>query len=103
MASGTITNFATDSGTNYCKMSDGTLIQWGEAIIPIESPSITVTFPLPFFSANYSITAMGVFTFTRDIDFVYAAQTTTKIDIYHGAADLTHAVGFKWMAVGRWK
>ena len=92
-----------DSGANYCKMPDGTLIQWGEASIQTGDAKTTVTLPLAFVNVNYAIMAMGDYTFTRDIDFVYGAQTTTAIDIYHGNPDITHTVTFKWVTIGRWK
>ena len=92
-----------DSGANYCKMPDGTLIQWGDASIPAGSEKTTVTFPLAFINTNYAVSVIGVYTVTRDVAFVYAAQTTTAIDIYDSLADVSLGETFKWLAIGRWK
>ena len=103
MASGTIKNFANDSGTNYCKMPDGTLIQWGDATIQLETDKITVNFPLAFVNTSYAIGAIGTYVSTKDMSFVYAAQTATTIDIYRSGSDLSYSMPFKWFAIGRWK
>ena len=98
-----ISDLGFESSSNYLKLPDGTLIQWGEATIPSGSAKTTVTFPLAFANVNYAFFPTGIYTYTRDISFVYAAQTATTIDIWHGSADLSHNVYFKWLTIGRWK
>lgn len=92
-----------ESDANYCKMPDGTLIQWGEASIVAGAAKTTVTFPIAFINTNYTVSAIGVYTFTRVVSFVYAAQTTTTIDIYDSLEDVSQGETFKWLAIGRWK
>lgn len=103
MASGTIKNFANDSGANYCKMPDGTLIQWGDATIQQGTDKITVNFPLAFVNNIYTISAIGTYVVTKDISFVYAAQTETAVDIYLSGSDFSYSMPFKWLTIGRWK
>lgn len=92
-----------ESGANYCKMPDGTLIQWGDASIAAHEQITTVTFPIAFINTNYTVSVLGVFANTRDVAFVYGVATTTNIEIYESLSDASLEEPFKWLAIGRWK
>lgn len=116
MASGTITNFASSSGSGYCKMSDGTLIQWGRinvsnvaiqntwgALYESGSQTSGVTFPIPFVgypacsaTANMSPSAWieGLSASTTGLSNFFLARPTS-VSAASGHID--------WIAVGRWK
>ena len=107
MASGTITNFATDSGTNYCKMSDGTLICHGTAANV--SSGARINFPVSFMgypdviitpAYNTGTTIRCIFSVSEvgaQSAKVYAWDTTTN------AISASTTLTFYWQAIGRWK
>lgn len=91
------------SGTGYCKMADGTLIQWGEATIASGNTVVTVSFPQTFSNSNYGFSVTGTFNNTRALTWATAGQTTSQIQVYRGVETYNYAQSLKWMAVGRWK
>lgn len=92
-----------ESGALYCKMADGTLIQWGTATIPANSASRTVVFPISFISATYGISIMGNYGNSRDLSWAFAGQSGSQITIYKGMSDISYAQYFHWLVIGRWK
>lgn len=98
MASGTITNFANDSGASYCKMPDGTLIQWGTITIPEGLYVEGITFSKAFLDTNYSLTCA-----------VYDSGILVNINSKYtgwcrvGRTPNTAANSIGWQAIGRWK
>lgn len=90
-----------ESGANYCKMADGTLIQWGLDIVPANLWSITIYFPKTFVNTNYSI-------MLNCYDNVGGHMWAS----YHLAIDScscyvdelsSYSRYFMWFAIGRWK
>lgn len=109
---------ANDSDTGYCKMPDGTLIQWGVTefksgstssyISPIVTSNITLTMPIPFADTNYIVFGSGRYStgLATAIGF-YSASTTTAYAHWWDAAARTFSATtplvVRWCAIGRWK
>lgn len=95
---------ASESGSNYCKMADGTLIQWG-ANIEVNSGTYEtiVNFDIPFISVpSFSAVASWI---NEEKMFVVANCSNTQATVFvrgntHG---ITKGMRFSWMAIGRWK
>ena len=103
---GTIKKVMNDSGSSYCKMPDGTLIQWGEERDKSNQAQITfseayVSIPTVFLTPvyNYQRTvrcSLGVVATTTGFT-LWAYDTDTNN--WSTSTDLW----FYWVAVGRWK
>lgn len=92
-----------ESGTGYCKLADGTLIQWGENIIAATNSKVHITFPISFINAAYAMCALPLFNSTRAVSCVVAGQVATGMDIYRSSNDLSSTQQIYWLAIGRWK
>ena len=53
MATGTMEKVTNNSGSGYCKMPDGTLIQWSDITIEANASNVQITFEIPFISSTY--------------------------------------------------
>lgn len=116
MASGTIKNFANDSGTGYCKMPDGTLIQWGRITVsdvPItntwgalyESPaqSSGVVFPIPFIDTP-CVVATAKLGPAAWLEYITSDREGLGTFYLVRPTSVTATNGhIHWQAVGRWK
>lgn len=105
MASGTIKNYANDSDTGYCKMADGTLIQFGYSTILADRLFLILTFPTQFVNNSFAFTVTPEFSDTRDVWMTYYGNSnnpTGSIYVYRNTA-LNTAQNFNWIAIGRWK
>ena len=102
MATGSMEKVTNNSGSGYCKMPDGTLIQWGKDNIAENDANKTVLFPVSFSDTNYSLTVSGGFAYIPTVFFVYSAQTINSVIIWKSTTD-THVQPFSWIAIGRWK
>lgn len=91
--------------SNYCKMPDGTLIQWGYGTISKGTDNVTVIFPVSYINTIYGFNAMPVFESDRTMSFVYAHTEQGSIGVYSRTNPITDNNGqaFKWIAIGRWK
>lgn len=119
MASGTIKNFANDSGTGYCKMPDGTLMCWGllsdlsprnltgtqSGTLYYHEYTANVTFPIAFVNTP----SISVTTLTgRECSISWVVANTTafsSFDTLSGqqTAESTRKLRVSWIAIGRWK
>ena len=93
---------ANDSGAGYCKMADGTLLQWGTGSIPsgVYVQTDYTTFAKPFIDTNY----ITMITPDDDVNIsnpVSANKTTTGFKC--GRAPNTATNNYTWYAIGRWK
>jgi hypothetical protein len=110
MASGTIKNYANDSDMGYCKMPDGTLIQWGVADNTADGYA-EITFPQAFVNRNYAILGTprhGPGHTSLDYFAIISASTVSSAIAYFRKAtdatpDLDTTAEISWFAVGRWK
>lgn len=104
MAAGSIKKVSNDSASNYCKMPDGTLIQWGQGNIQTTAGSSvnkTINFSQAFNNVNYI--AIGLNPNTGDpITMTASAYTDTSMRV--NVKDIaTTTRYFTWFVIGRWK
>ena len=117
MATSIINQVMNNSGENYCKMPDGTLIQWGRNQVTTASTSgiypgfgnnsmyrgvTDVTFPIPFTNtpavvADGDNRLYGAF----GINETHTTNSKFSVEGGHNAANTT--ISFFWVAIGRWK
>ena len=105
MATSPIQQVTNNVGSNYCKMPDGTLIQWGYGTIAKNADNVTVTFPVSFVDTLYGFNAIPVFESDRTMTLVYARVNANNIGVFSKTNPITSNNGqaFKWIATGRWK
>lgn len=115
MASGIIQKVIPDSGTNYCKMPDGTLIQWGYSNPSYANANIalsSVTFPIAFTAQPVvSLTVGDAQNTAQELaaNVKIGSITASKFDIsYQDPASQFRSDGsyikpIYWLAIGRWK
>ena len=96
------------SGSNYCKLPDGTLMCWGRVrisnIATKTTEYTTVSFPVPFLEVPSVI--VSLYNTTRPDLFMSVAGVTSasavRIYIYNGHSS-TQNLDAAWVATGRWK
>lgn len=109
MATGTIKKVMNESGSDYCKMPDGTLICWGNVTMP-SNGTASITFAKQFmndsygFSATYETLNGSVAGAIGTIKAYNIMQTGITVTI---AGEMPSAfVGrlrVSYVAIGRWK
>lgn len=104
-----------DSDAGYCKMPDGTLIQYGYFENPLSGSSYTGAKAIALneaFVNNYSVIANSQYKMYAsgytglDIFCVTQAISNTSIAIYLRKTDGTipqYPIIVHWIAIGRWK
>lgn len=119
MATGTVTKVIPTSGTGYCKMPDGTLIQWGKLSLGSKSTAaigslygagysdpqhFLVAFPFEFYSTDTTSFFISPIGGTYEIITAIAAnyQGIQQIDVARPTSGSISG-NFSWLAVGRWK
>lgn len=115
MASGIIQKVIPDSGNSYCKMPDGTLIQWGYSNPTYANANIalsSVTFPIAFIAQPVVSLTVGDSQNTQQelpANAKIRSITASKFDIsYQDPAgnfqsDGSYIKPIYWLAIGRWK
>ena len=105
MASGVIEKLSNDSANGYCKFPDGTLIQWGRGGSYVETATqYTIELPVAFADRYYSVAV----TPTGDKPYIGSSAildsvTTSSFKVWIGNPDNVFVLGFRWIAIGRWK
>lgn len=102
MAQSTIKQVTNNSGTGYCKMPDGTLIQWGTATISSGSESVTVDLAMNFYG-DYAISALPAFSSDRAASLVFSGRNGNFFKVHTKVNPVTFDQFFAWIAAGRWK
>lgn len=107
MASGTIPQVSNNSGAGYCKMPDGTLIQWGSVVGQFTNGacSQSIAFPIEFASVP-SVTASISSSSTQYATANAITTSPTNCIVYmimYGATTYTGNGNIMWTAIGRWK
>ena len=103
------------TNSNYTKLSDGTMIQWGTtdltsmALTQIASSGVytgtkALTFPAAFLDQNYIVTGRSRYSTGHSVPIGFNTVSTTQAqvvvyDFYARSGTIT----VKWQAVGRWK
>lgn len=95
---GGLNNFI-DSGNGYCKMPDGTLIQWGLITISAGTYYNDVQYTFPFYDTNYTATA----TTAGDNLACSVAASKSTYSLRVARSPNTNATDANWIAIGRWK
>lgn len=118
--SGFLTTDDFDSGTGYCKMPDGTLIQWGSLIVEQGSTAqyvgqtyqmpVSLSLPIPFVDTNYRVFGSSKFVSGGAVAIGHDVSLSTKSSAYIRAWDYTSrtlsssaTLKIWWIAIGRWK
>ena len=107
----TIEQITNNSGTGYCKMPDGTLIQWGNTTVsatPNADTNVDVTFPVAFVDTSYNLSCEIVGYYRSYAgsyyDYWVINRTTTKGTLrICNSGTLTPSIPLSWLAIGRWK
>lgn len=104
-----IKQITNNSEDGYCKMPDGTLIQWGSigGYEEAKRKDYTITFPIAFdTSYTYAMTANGRFfsdpnSYETVCTCKMVSATQAIVHVYNASTNYINAVF--WVAVGRWK
>ena len=98
-----------ESGTNYCKMPDGTLIQWGY-VVNSNTGYTAVSFPVTFATDNYIFSASPRYSSAYPyIDYRTVSQKVSNsggvvnFKPISSTGSYTTAAIADWLAIGRWK
>ena len=92
-----------ETGAGYCKMPDGTLLQWGETTISSGTRLSRIYFTQNFINANYGFSVISAIKSDNSvvpIGYYYAEASNVRI---YTASNVSADLNVKWMAVGRWK
>lgn len=109
MAHGTIEKVTNDSDNGYCKMPDGTLLQWGSAGgggASGTSANFPVTFGISFTKAPYI--AFGTYNDSSghydniSTSYFNLTQSGFTVRLSRPSSGYIGAV-VRWIAIGRWK
>lgn len=105
MATSPMEKVTNNSDTNYCKMPDGTLMQWGSSAIEAGKANKQVTFPLSFVDKNYGFSAIGDNSYSYDVKLTQYHAEIQYIYVYAqvNGGITTQNQPFIWLAIGRWK
>lgn len=108
MATGPIKQVTNNSGAGYCKMPDGTMIQWGSdgSYASGNSRDTDVTMPLSFVDTNYIIMAMGLYSNDPNVyEVIHIAKTVSasKFTVHQKNPTSNYLQKFRWLTIGRWK
>lgn len=104
--SGAVTIPTADEGANYCKMPDGTLIQWGEE--QNKSTQAQIAFSKTY-ASRPTVFLTPVYNYQRTVRCTLGAvATTTGFTLWAYDTDTQNwststDLWFYWVAVGRWK
>lgn len=123
MANGIIEKVIPNSGTGYCKMPDGTLIQWGSVACTNPSGSastmsqvadsgiytgtVRLSFSENFINTSYMVT--GCSKYDSGYEFPYGVNTKTAANVILRLYDFyarplnDGKMVIQYLAIGRWK
>lgn len=111
MAAGKIKQVTNDSANGYCKMPDGTLIQWGTETYSPQIPAggvaqATVTFPITFIDGTGMAILVSLLTSQpafRTATPASRGRASVNINIQNNYTSAAEGATFLWVAIGRWK
>lgn len=119
VTAGGLNSLKSESGNGYCKMPDGTLIQWGNSAnlafnittsisgTGMFRGSYQINFPISFSSATYVIS--GSSQYSTGLSFPFGAPYSgmvasyASVYIYNDTSKSGNEGRINWLAVGRWK
>ena len=113
MAQGDIKQVTNNSGKSnniyYCKMPDGTLIQWGKGTISGGSGSVTFTLPVSFVDTAYAVVASpDIVTSSSGVygtgaTFPTQITAVNQVRVHRSNSSATYDNYVYFIAIGRWK
>lgn len=110
MATSTIKQVTNNSGDNYCKMPDGTLIQWGAFSSTLEVAANafgedTITFPMSFKTYNYMtfFSVQSGAPAQRQVGLKDRAANAMDVYMQNLFSSVWSHPYIFWLAIGRWK
>ena len=106
-----------NSGVNYCKMPDGTLLCWGRTdtiqlsdLTPKSGNGYTyyeaalnISFAVPFVARPYLIVSKSGGSIATVVWQNWTAEKITEIDFATVGEATSTQVSADWIAIGRWK
>ena len=95
----TIQQIMNNSDFNYCKMPDGTLIQWGTT--SVSALTTTVQMPMPFKDKSYYALVNLIANSNSATNIT--AITMSSTDHFAIGVNTLPSGGARWLAIGRWK
>ena len=97
-SSGVLTSGAMtfESGTNYVKLPDGTMLVWGQATAT--GLYIDVQFNVLFANTDYAVMVTPVANSNDPINVTVYGKSTYKVRV-----NLNRPTAFEWLAIGKWK
>lgn len=104
---GDIAQVTNNSDSNYCKMPDGTLIQWGIANVYTvgTTKDVQVTMPIPF-TSTYTVVAngqVGSDTTNYEVIIVIQPNSASQFTAHIRNTTSNYTRQIYWLAIGRWK
>lgn len=110
MATGTIRKVTNDSGTGYCKMPDGTLIQWGRLASEVSVAANggraedIITFPISFINSDYIPAITDTTSVCTQRRTTIRTRTASTLGLYYENMYTSAWTPYVyWVAIGRWK
>lgn len=100
MAQGTMQKVTNNSQHGYCKMPDGTLIQYGLDNQWSSNPKL-ITFPMSFYTRVPIVASSCGAGSTRTPVYVEGISLS-GFEAYRGDGSLSN-LWIRWIAIGRWK
>lgn len=92
-----------NSGAGYCKMPDGTLIQWGTGTIATGTKLLHIYFPQTFIDTAYGFTAIASIDGSNNVlPIGYYYNLVGDIRAYT-QSNVSADLNLLWIAIGRWK
>jgi len=94
-----------ESGENYIKFSDGTLICYGYISIPSGSASTTITLPCSFANDwEYFVNITNQYSYSNDCTWSTSSLYKNTFKAYVTAIKTSNVErNASWMAIGKWK
>lgn len=113
-----VDSYGSNTNGNYCKLANGTLIQWGTMTVtsgsfsavvsPIYYYSITHDLPMAFTGASYTVSGASRFSTGHSVAIGGYPSSASKViihcfDYYSRSMSASAALVVRWMAIGKWK
>ena len=99
-----VSNDSAETSTGgYCKLPDGTLMQWGSATINSGGYTTNVALPVPFVNKNKIAVTVATASVDNNKFFGVNYTSVTESQLSFGRTPNTSTDTIYWFAIGRWK
>ena len=106
MATESIKKVSNDSASGYCRMPDGTLIEWGSFSVSIGANTYIeseLAFPIEFYNAPSLALTPQIWSNPADYSWVVRSASQSNPTLRLGNRGSATTVKWLWIAIGRWK